>query len=101
MGRQKLCAKCKAAWNREGLVHFDATCDRCNHYLHVCLNCALHDPLAAKGCRERDGEPGPTPDAKNFCDLFKFRETFIADEDDKKLDRTSAKKKWEDLFREP
>ena len=77
---------------------FDATCEKCNKYLHVCLNCAMHDPLAKQGCRHEAGEPGPSPTAKNFCDAFVFRESLVITTDEEKLDRKSAEKKWNELF---
>ena len=77
---------------------FDETCGKCGNYLHVCQNCALHDPLAVNGCRHDEGEPGPDPVSKNFCDAFVFRESIVITTSEKKMDRRDAEKKWNDLF---
>lgn len=81
------------------MVPFDAVCDRCGSHLHVCANCALHDPLAAKGCRHEEGEPGTTPDAKNFCEHFVFRESLVIAPSKGKVDRRKAEEMWNALFR--
>jgi hypothetical protein len=100
MIRQKLCYKCGYCWDRVGLVPFDATCGKCKSHLHVCQNCALFDPLSAKGCRHGKGEPGPTPQAKNFCEKFVFRESIKIVTKEVKWDRRTAEKKWRDLFKD-
>jgi hypothetical protein len=58
----------------------------------------MHDLLAVKGCRHESGEPGPDPVSKNFCDAFVFRESLVITTSEKKLDRQSAEKKWNELF---
>jgi hypothetical protein len=72
----------------------------CGAYLHVCMNCAHYDVLAAAGCRNRKGEPGSTAYSKNFCEVFIFRESLELKGETRKLDRRSAEQKWKDLFRE-
>jgi hypothetical protein len=98
MVRKKLCHKCQHPWDRAGLLPLDAKCLKCGDFLHTCLNCALHDPLAANGCRHEKGEPGPDPASKNFCEVFSFREGNVFSFSPNKLDRKSAEEKWNDLF---
>lgn len=100
MKRIKVCAVCRHPWKREGLLPFDAHCDKCGNPLHVCKNCALHDPLASKGCRIQAAELGNPPTSKNFCEKFIFRETVDISTTEEKLDRKTAEQKWKDLFRD-
>jgi len=100
MIRQKLCFKCSYPWTREGLVPFDATCDKCNTHLHVCKNCALFDTMSSKGCRHAKGEPGTTPLSKNFCEKFVFRESIKITSSERRWDRGTAEQKWKDLFKD-
>ncbi|MFH2002605.1 MAG: hypothetical protein ABIK28_23230 [Planctomycetota bacterium] len=101
MIRKKVCYHCKTAWRQEGLLPFDALCSNCGNYLHCCRNCAHYDPLAPAECREADNDPGAESTSKNFCDPFRFRESFQISQNEEKLDRRSAEDKWKDLFRDP
>lgn len=101
MIRKKVCYHCKTPWHQEGLLSFDAVCTRCGNYLHCCKNCAHYDPLSPSECTVKDNEPGPTPDTKNFCNPFVFRESLEISKQEEKLDRRSAEDKWKDLFKDP
>lgn len=49
---------------------FREECDHCGADLHVCLNCAHHDPSAYNGCRESSAERVADSDRANRCDYF-------------------------------
>jgi len=51
-------------------VAFRDTCDRCGADLHVCRNCAHHDPAAYNECREPNAERVSDRDRANRCDYF-------------------------------
>lgn len=42
----------------------------CGADLHVCRNCALHDPAAHNECREPQAEPVRDRDRANRCEWF-------------------------------
>jgi len=52
-------------------VGFREVCDRCRADLHVCLNCAHHDPSAYNECRESSAERILDRDRANRCDYFR------------------------------
>lgn len=52
-------------------VGFRETCARCAADLHVCLNCAHHDPVAYNECRESNAERVLDRDRANRCDYFR------------------------------
>jgi hypothetical protein len=52
-------------------VGYRETCSRCAADLHVCLNCAHHDPSAYNECRESSAEPVRDRDRANRCDYFR------------------------------
>jgi hypothetical protein len=51
-------------------VGFRDACDGCGADLHVCLNCAHHDPSAYNECREPNAERVSDRDRANRCDYF-------------------------------
>jgi len=51
-------------------VGFRDTCDRCGADLHVCRNCAHHDPAAYNECRESGAERVGDRERANRCDWF-------------------------------
>jgi len=51
-------------------VGFRDTCDRCGADLHVCNNCAFHDPSAYNECRESSSERVSDRERANRCDYF-------------------------------
>jgi hypothetical protein len=52
-------------------IGFRDSCTRCAADLHVCLNCAHHDPSAYNGCRESSAERVLDRDRGNRCDYFR------------------------------
>ena len=52
-------------------VGFRAECEGCGADLHVCLNCAHHDPTAYNDCRESSAERVHARDRANRCDYFR------------------------------
>jgi len=51
-------------------VGFRDTCPRCGRDLHVCRNCAHHDPAAYNECRESSAERVDDRERANRCDYF-------------------------------
>jgi len=51
-------------------IGFRDTCTQCDADLHVCLNCAHHDPAAYNECRESSAERVRDRDRSNRCDYF-------------------------------
>jgi hypothetical protein len=51
-------------------VRFRDTCDSCGADLHVCRNCAHHDPSAYNECRETSAERVSERERANRCDYF-------------------------------
>lgn len=52
-------------------VGFRDVCDRCRADLHVCLNCAHHDPTTYNECRESSAERILEKDRANRCEYFR------------------------------
>jgi len=52
-------------------IGFRDACDRCRADLHICLNCAHHDPTAYNACRESSAERILDPDRANRCEYFR------------------------------
>ena len=76
-------------------VGFRDVCDRCHADLHVCLNCAHHDPSAYNECRESSAERVLDHDRANRCDYFRPGARVASGGDDR--DRAMAD--LESLFR--
>jgi len=51
-------------------VGFRDECDHCGADLHVCRNCALHDPGAHNQCREPNTEWVGDRERGNHCEYF-------------------------------
>lgn len=51
-------------------VGFRDSCERCGADLHVCRNCAHHDPSAYNECREPNAERVSERERANRCDYF-------------------------------
>ena len=51
-------------------VGFRDACGRCGADLHVCRNCAHHDPTAYNECREPQAERVSERERANRCDYF-------------------------------
>ena len=51
-------------------VGFRDECERCGADLHVCRNCAHHDPAAYNECREPNTERVSDRERANRCDYF-------------------------------
>ena len=49
---------------------FRDACDACGADLHVCRNCAHHDPAAYNECRESSAERVSARERANRCDYF-------------------------------
>lgn len=51
-------------------VGFRDACPKCGTDLHVCRNCAHHDPSAYNECREPNAERVADRERGNRCDYF-------------------------------
>jgi hypothetical protein len=51
-------------------VGFRDACEQCATDLHVCRNCAHHDPSAYNECRESSAERVSDRERANHCDYF-------------------------------
>lgn len=51
-------------------VGFRDECSACGADLHVCRNCAHHDPAAYNECREPNAERVADRERANRCDYF-------------------------------
>ena len=70
----------------------------CGTDLHVCRNCAHHDPSAYNECRESNAERVSQRDRANRCDYFTpgaQQGGGVADE------QTAARSKLDGLFKKP
>jgi len=56
--------------SRRDRVGFRDTCQSCGADLHVCLNCAHHDPQAYNECRESSAERVSERERANRCEYF-------------------------------
>ena len=65
------CHRCGAAVSMERIGARDV-CERCQAYLHCCLNCDFHEPGAHNDCREPSAEPVADKAQGNFCDFFRL-----------------------------
>jgi len=52
-------------------VGFREECESCGSDLHVCLNCAHHDPGAHNQCREPGAEHVADRERANHCEWFR------------------------------
>ena len=52
-----------------------ATCEKCGHDLHACVQCDHHDPRANNQCREPHADRVENRTASNFCDFYRPRAT--------------------------
>ncbi len=52
-------------------VGFRDTCESCATDLHVCRNCAHHEPSAYNECRESNAEWVSDRDRANRCEYFR------------------------------
>ncbi len=77
-------------------VGFRDECDACRTDLHVCLNCAHHDPTAYNHCREPGAERVLDEARANRCEWF--RAGTAEAEADAQSERDSAKAALDALF---
>jgi hypothetical protein len=79
-------------------VGFQDTCESCSADLHVCRNCAHHDPSAYNECRETNAERVSQRDRNNRCDYFT-----PGDQQGGEVAREQAasRAKLDDLFKKP
>lgn len=90
----KACYHCGEPWPLKETPDFSAVCEKCQNYLHSCVNCRLFDPKG-KRCTSRSTEDITNREGKNWCEEYIFAD---------KKDRTDngksdeARKKLDQLF---
>jgi len=96
------CYHCGAEWQGEPRPGYNATCQKCDAHVYVCLNCRYHDPNTSRGCTIVTTEPVRHKDRPNFCDDFRFADR-PADwsPDDGRKKGESARDKFDRLFKKP
>jgi hypothetical protein len=77
-------------------IGFRETCATCASDLHVCRNCAHHDPAAYNECREPGAERVGDRERANRCDWFRPIES---GEDSPGDERDHARATLDDLFK--
>ncbi len=68
--RLLICYNCGTEVEFERKIFRQATCPECDCYLHCCLNCDNHDPMAPHECRESQAQWARDKETANFCDYF-------------------------------
>ncbi|MCK5131022.1 MAG: hypothetical protein KAR40_02595 [Candidatus Sabulitectum sp.] len=63
------CILCGRQWQGK-TVPFGAVCDKCDCWLHSCIQCALWDPQAQM-CRSMTTDSVADRHGKNFCEEWK------------------------------
>lgn len=91
----KKCYKCGEPYTDLKSVSFQATCPKCNLYLHCCLNCRLYDPYASNKCKSPTTEWVTDREKYNYCDEFEFAEA----KSETKSNQEDAKSKFDKLFK--
>lgn len=69
----KACQKCGAEWTRKENPGFKATCEKCEAYLHSCVDCRLYNPSADR-CSSVTAECPGDRASLNYCEEFQFRD---------------------------
>ncbi len=91
-----VCYQCGATVQGDGKPTRDATCAKCNSYLHCCRNCRFHEPTAYNECREPQAERVKDKQGANFCQFFEPSSGSDANVSNRKQD---SLKKLNDLFK--
>ncbi|HOV90613.1 MAG TPA: hypothetical protein PKW07_07860 [Syntrophorhabdaceae bacterium] len=89
----KFCHRCKARIDIEE-ISFREECPSCKSDLHVCLNCVFYDTTKHNACREPQADHVREKDRANYCEYFRFTESFH-----KKSGREEAERLWKELFK--
>jgi hypothetical protein len=120
---KRRCLKCGAEWEIKGPVGFREECPECAAFVHTCANCALYDP-AGRRCTSPTTEPVRDSHEMNFCEEFEYGAPGTgpapgkgppaartgpgvppgkpADKGaDKPISADEARRRFENLFREP
>jgi hypothetical protein len=69
MGR---CYRCGTEWRKERRPSHRDFCEKCNAYIHCCLNCKFYDEHAHNHCNIPNTEWVGDVEKGNFCDEFSF-----------------------------
>lgn len=75
------------------------TCPQCDADLHTCRNCRHFDPTAHNECRETPAEWVRYKDKNNYCDWFSPASVVPMNSRPKANPTDSARKKFDDLFK--
>lgn len=67
------CYKCGHPWVDPGQPAVNAICERCQSYLHCCMNCDFYDDYQHNRCREHRADYVHERVGANNCGFFQFR----------------------------
>jgi len=71
-------------------------CQKCNAYLHCCLNCRWYTPGKPNDCMIPNTEKIANREGPNFCDDFEMKESIVDFSWEEQ--KIKAKKEFEKLF---
>jgi hypothetical protein len=109
---KRRCPKCGEEWDIKGPVGFREECPECAAFIHTCTNCAHYEP-GARGCLILTTDPVHDRQGVNFCEEFEFNTgeppvggkgpgpARTAQAGQPKLSAEEARRKFENLFRDP
>ena len=114
---KRRCIKCGTDWEIKGPVSFREECPECAAFVHTCANCRHYDAVN-RGCCSPTTEPVRDPSEMNFCEEFEYgpgggeasgkaaapgrpAAAPSAKAAEKPLTPDEARRRFEDLFRDP
>ena len=114
---KRRCIKCGTDWEIKGPVSFREECPECAAFVHTCVNCRHYDAVN-RGCTIPTTEPVRDPGEMNFCEEFEYgpgggeasgrgaapgrpAAAPAAKPSEKPLTPDEARRRFEDLFRDP
>ena len=90
------CAHCGNEWKEIGQPGFNSVCEKCQNYLHSCVNCKLFD-IHTEKCKSSTTEEIRDKEGKNYCEEFILGDNEIKSYSQSKSEE--AKKKLDQLFK--
>ena len=114
---KRRCFKCGAEWEIKGPIGFREECPECAAFMHTCVTCVRYD-ARNRLCTIPTTEPVRDVHEQNFCEEFEYGQPngtaakgaspragaapgLQAKASDKPVSAEDARRKFEDLFRDP
>lgn len=94
------CYKCGTVYGDPDKPGFQALCEKCESYLHCCMNCRFYDESAHNQCREPQAEFQSDTHGFNRCEYFQFkmsRRSMVEDPEDPEIRRKRRRPDWRNL----